>query len=119
MIMLWKTYPQKTILTYYEAKERILNLPSNHCSPSRALSKNSKPQHEANAVSVSNGKKDKKKKKGLPPLPIRAVRSATGGISTHQALCPVIFRHSVKSSKHGEIEIVPKWRLPSRKSLIL
>jgi hypothetical protein len=54
----------KDHLTYHEAKERILNLPSNHRSPSGASSKNSKPQHEANAVSSSNGKKDKKKKKG-------------------------------------------------------
>jgi hypothetical protein len=50
--------------TYYEAKERILNLPSNHRSPSGASSKNSKPQHEANAMSSSNGKKDNNKKKG-------------------------------------------------------
>jgi hypothetical protein len=51
-------------LTYHEAKKRILDLPSNHRSPSAASSKNSKPQHEANAISSSNGMKDKKKKKG-------------------------------------------------------
>jgi hypothetical protein len=51
-------------LPYHKAKERILNLPSNYRSPARASSKNSKPQHEANAVSSSNGKKDKKKQKG-------------------------------------------------------
>jgi hypothetical protein len=54
----------KDHLTYDEAKERILNLPSNHRSPSGPSSKNSKPQHEANAVSLSNRKKDKKKNKG-------------------------------------------------------
>jgi hypothetical protein len=54
----------KDHLTYHEAKERILNLPSNHRSPSGASSKNSKPRYEANAVSSSNGKKDKKKTKG-------------------------------------------------------
>jgi hypothetical protein len=48
--------------TYHEAKERILNLPANHRSPFGASSKNCKPQHEANAVSSSNGKKDKKEK---------------------------------------------------------
>jgi hypothetical protein len=51
-------------LTYHEAKERILNLPSNYRSPSGASSKNSKLQHEANAITSWNGKKDKKKKKG-------------------------------------------------------
>jgi hypothetical protein len=61
--MLWKTYRQKTNRTYHEAKERILNLPSNHRSTSGASSTNSKPQHEANAVSSLNVKKDKKKKK--------------------------------------------------------
>jgi hypothetical protein len=54
----------KDHLTYHEAKEPILIIPSNHRSPSGASSKNSKPQHEANAISSSNGKKDKKKKKG-------------------------------------------------------
>jgi hypothetical protein len=53
----------KDHLTYHEAKERILNLPSNHRSTYGASSKNSKPQYEANAGSLSNGKKDKKKKK--------------------------------------------------------
>jgi hypothetical protein len=51
-------------LTYHNAKEHLLNLPSNHSSPSGASSKNSKPPHEANALSSSNGKKDKMKKKG-------------------------------------------------------
>jgi hypothetical protein len=50
--------------TYHQVKERILNLPSNHRSPSGASSKNFKPQHEANAVSSSNGKQDKTKKTG-------------------------------------------------------
>jgi hypothetical protein len=54
----------KDHLTYHEVKERILNLPSNYRSSSGASSKNSKPQHEANAVSSSNRKKDKKKMKG-------------------------------------------------------
>jgi hypothetical protein len=54
----------KDHLTYHETKKRILNLPSNHQFPSGASSKNSKPQHEANAISSSNGKKDKKKTKG-------------------------------------------------------
>jgi hypothetical protein len=53
----------KDHLTYHEVKERILTLHSNNPSLSGASSKNSKPQHEANAVSSSNGKKDKKKKK--------------------------------------------------------
>jgi hypothetical protein len=53
----------KDHLSYHEAKERILNFPSNHRSPSGASSKNSKPQQDAKAVSSSNGKKDKKKKK--------------------------------------------------------
>jgi hypothetical protein len=52
----------KDHLTYHEAKERILNLTSNHRSTSRASSTNSKPQHEGNAISSSNRKKDKKKK---------------------------------------------------------
>jgi hypothetical protein len=47
--------------TYHEAKEGILNLSSNHRFPHGASSKNSQPQHKANAVSSSNGKKDKKK----------------------------------------------------------
>jgi hypothetical protein len=55
----------KDHLTYHEAKERILNLRSNHPSPSRATSKNSKRQHKAIDVSSSNGKKDKKKMKVL------------------------------------------------------
>jgi hypothetical protein len=54
----------KDHLTYHEAKEHVLNLPSNHRSPTGASSKNSKPQHEANPVSSTNGKKDKKQKKG-------------------------------------------------------
>jgi hypothetical protein len=54
----------KDNLTYYKAKERTLNLPSNHYSPCRASSKNFKPQYEANAVSSSNGKKDQQKKNG-------------------------------------------------------
>jgi hypothetical protein len=54
----------KDHLTYYEAKERILNLASNHHSPCGASSKTAKPQHEANSVSSSNRKTDKKKKKG-------------------------------------------------------
>jgi hypothetical protein len=59
-----ETLSSTDYLNYHEAKEHILNLPSNHRSPSGASSKNSKPQHEANAVSSSNGKKDKKKTKG-------------------------------------------------------
>jgi hypothetical protein len=51
-------------LTYHKAKEHILNLPSNHHSSFEASSKNSKPQYEANTISLSNSKKDKKKKKG-------------------------------------------------------
>jgi hypothetical protein len=60
-IILWGNVSSKDHLTNYEAIEYILNLASNHCSPSRAFSKNSKPQHEANAGSSSNGQKDKKK----------------------------------------------------------
>jgi hypothetical protein len=44
----------KDHLTYHETKEGILNLPSNHRAPSGASSKNSEPQHEANALSSSN-----------------------------------------------------------------
>jgi hypothetical protein len=51
-------------LTCYEAKQGILNLPSNYRSPSGASFKNSKPQYEATAVSLSNKKKDKMKKNG-------------------------------------------------------
>jgi hypothetical protein len=54
----------KDHLTDHEAKDRIVSLHSNHGSPSGAPSKNSKPQHEPNAVSLSNGEKDKKKQKG-------------------------------------------------------
>jgi hypothetical protein len=54
----------KDHLTYHEAKEGILKLPSNYRSPSGSSSMNSKPQHEANTIDSSNGKKDKKKKKG-------------------------------------------------------
>jgi hypothetical protein len=42
-----ETLSSKDHLTYHKAKEHILNLPSNHQSPSGASSKNSKPQHEA------------------------------------------------------------------------
>jgi hypothetical protein len=54
----------KDHLTYHQAHEHILNLPSNYLSPFGASAQNSKPQYEANAVSSSNGKKDKKKKQG-------------------------------------------------------
>jgi hypothetical protein len=53
----------KDHLTYRDAKEHILNLPSNHRSPSETSSKNSNPHSEANAVSTSNGMKDKTKQK--------------------------------------------------------
>jgi hypothetical protein len=53
----------KDHLTYHEAKEGILKLPSNHCSPLEAASKNSKPQHGAMAISLSNAKKDEKQNK--------------------------------------------------------
>jgi hypothetical protein len=52
----------KDYLTYHEAKESNLNLPSNHRSPSGASSNNSNPQYEANASSALNGKMDKKMK---------------------------------------------------------
>jgi hypothetical protein len=52
----------KDHVTYHEAKERILNLPSNHRSACGASPKNSEPQHEANPVSSSNHKKNKKTK---------------------------------------------------------
>jgi CRISPR/Cas system-associated protein Cas10 (large subunit of type III CRISPR-Cas system) len=67
----------KPHLTYHKAKERILNLTSNHRSLSGASSKNSKPQHEANAVSSSNGKKDKKKKKGSSSASISGGKECT------------------------------------------
>jgi hypothetical protein len=54
----------KDHLNYHEAIERILNLPSNHRSPSGAASMTSKPQYESNAISSSNRKKKKKKKNG-------------------------------------------------------
>jgi hypothetical protein len=54
----------KDYLTYYEAKKCILNLPSTHHSPSGASSKNSKPQYEANAISLSDGTHDKNKMNG-------------------------------------------------------
>jgi hypothetical protein len=47
-------------LTYDEAKEHILNLPSNHQCLPVASSKNPKPHHEANGISSSNGKMDEK-----------------------------------------------------------
>jgi hypothetical protein len=53
----------KDYLTYHDAKVRILILPSNPRTPSGASSKNSKPQHEGNTISSSNGKMDKKKTK--------------------------------------------------------
>jgi hypothetical protein len=53
----------KDHLTYQKAKERIMILPTNYRSPSGASSRKSKPQYEANAVSSSNGKKDKKTNK--------------------------------------------------------
>jgi hypothetical protein len=59
-----ETLSSKDHLTYQDVKEHILNLPTNHRSLSGASSKNSKPQHEANAVFSTNGKKDKKKKIG-------------------------------------------------------
>jgi hypothetical protein len=58
-----KTILSKDHLTYHEAKENIQNLPSNYRSPSGASSKNSLPQHEANAVSSSNKKKEQEKQK--------------------------------------------------------
>jgi hypothetical protein len=48
----------KDILTYHEAKEHILHISSNHHSTSGALSKKSKPQSEADAVSSSNNTKN-------------------------------------------------------------
>jgi hypothetical protein len=48
-------------LSYHKAKEHILNLASNDHSPSDASSKNSEPQHEANAFSSSTGQKYEKK----------------------------------------------------------
>jgi hypothetical protein len=48
-------------VTYHEIKESILNLPSNHCSPSRASSKNSKLQKKTDTVSSLKGKMDKRK----------------------------------------------------------
>jgi hypothetical protein len=47
-----ETLSSKDPLTYHNAKERILNFPSNHRSPTGASSKNSKPQHKANANSL-------------------------------------------------------------------
>jgi hypothetical protein len=52
-------------LTYHKPTEHILNVPTNHYSPSGAKLKNSKPQYEANPVSSLNGIKDKMKKKGF------------------------------------------------------
>jgi hypothetical protein len=49
----------KDILTYAEAKYRIVNLPSNYHSLSGASSKNSKPHHEAHTLSSLNGKQNK------------------------------------------------------------
>jgi hypothetical protein len=54
--------PSNDTLTYYEAKEHILNLYSNHCTLSRASSKNSNTQHEANTVSSLKGKNDEEQK---------------------------------------------------------
>jgi hypothetical protein len=53
----------KDDLTYHQAKQGILNYSSNYHSPSRASSKNFKPQHEANPISLSYGNKDKNMKK--------------------------------------------------------
>jgi hypothetical protein len=54
----------KDHLTYHEAREFILTLPSNYGSPTGASTKNSNPQYKANAMSSLNGKKYKKNKKG-------------------------------------------------------
>jgi hypothetical protein len=112
-------YHQKTTLPATRQRTHILNLLSNHRSPSGASSKNSKPQHEANASLRRIERRTTRRRKGLPPLPIRVVRSVTDVVSTHQVLRLVIYRHSVKSLKHGEIEMVPNWWLPSRKLLTL
>jgi hypothetical protein len=109
----------KDYLTYHKAKVGILNLPSNYRSPFGASSKNSKPQHEANAVSSSNEQNDQKKKKGSSSCLIQAIRSVTGIVSTHQALHRVVYGYSVKSLKVREIAMVPKWRLPSSKLFTL
>jgi hypothetical protein len=50
-------------LIYHKTKKCILNLNSNHHFFSRALSKNSNPQHDAKDVSSSHRKKDMKMKK--------------------------------------------------------
>jgi hypothetical protein len=109
----------KDHLTYHEAKERILNLPPTIGLPSEHSSKNSKPQHEANAITSSNGRKDKKKKKASFSSSNPGSKKCNCVISTYQALRPVIYGHSIMSLKHREIEMVPKWRLPSRNSLSL
>jgi hypothetical protein len=42
-------------LTYHEAMEHILYLPSNHHSPCGASYNNTKPQYEPNDIFLSNG----------------------------------------------------------------
>jgi hypothetical protein len=64
-----KNLLSKDHLTNHEAKEHILNLPSNHCSPCGGSSKNSKAQHKANAVALSNATRDKNKKQGSSSSP--------------------------------------------------
>jgi hypothetical protein len=51
-------------LTYHLAKNRILNLPYNNHSPSRASFKTSQLQYEAKTIALLNGQKDKIKKTG-------------------------------------------------------
>jgi hypothetical protein len=109
----------KDHLTYHDAKEHIQNVPSNHRSPSGASFKNSKPQHEANAVSSSNGKKDKKKKTGS------STSSSSGGKECNwcrKHLTGTASGHiwiQCKDLKARRDTMVPKWRLLSRKSLTL
>jgi hypothetical protein len=105
----------KDHLTNHEVKEHSLNLSSNHCSPSDASSKRSKPQYEANAGTSSNGKKDKQKKKGSSTSSNLGTKV---GSWCHMHLLGTASSHiwtQYKSLKHGEIEMVLKLRLSSRK----
>jgi hypothetical protein len=109
----------KDNLTHYKAMERILNLPSNHHTRSRASPRSPGIITRLMPSFHQMERRKRRQRTGLPRLPIQVIRSVGGVISTYAALRPVIYGHSVMILKHGEIEIVPKWWLPSSKSLSL
>jgi hypothetical protein len=98
----------KDHVTYYMAKKRILNLPSNYHLPldlhPRTPSLNTRLTLFLNRIA----RRTRRRRESRPPLLMRATRSLISVECTHQALGLVISGHSIKSSKNGEIKMVLK-----------